>query len=289
MAKRRKKKKKNRQGQKINPSKSQEVRYRRRLLSIVNQITRLVNKQLVPAIRNLEHEFVADAKSTARVRLVQILNDLNKQSQQTNKNAFKWSESFVRGTDKENERRNFRMFQRTIGIDLDRIIMNEGLTQGLRDDISMNVDLIKSIPNKYFFRLNRILNESLTEGRPAKSLIEQITELGHSTKARAKFIARDQTATISGKLNERRSKNLDSMGYKWITSGDRRVRGNPSGLYPNAPFDHWDRNGEYFLWTKSSKKIISPNGKPFRQPPEDGNPGQPIGCRCTAIPVVPVG
>ena len=127
------------------------------------------------------------------------------------------------------------------------------------------------------------------KGESSGSLIDQITQLTGSTKNRAKFIARDQSATISGQLNQRRSKNLGSVGYKWINSRDRRVRGNPSGLYPNTPFDHWHRHGEYFLWTKINNPPIAPNGKPFRQPPGDGSPGVPIGCRCTAIPVVPIG
>jgi uncharacterized protein with gpF-like domain len=181
------------------------------------------------------------------------------------------------------------MFKRVAGIDLKRAIMNEGISEDLKNDIKLNVGLIKSIPDLYFKRLNKIFEESLFKGKGAGSLIEQITALGSSTKKRAKFIARDQTATISGKLNERRSTNLGSVGYKWINSGDRRVRGNPSGIYPNSQFNHWERDGEYFLWTRSSKKFIAPNGKPFRQPPQDGSPGVPIGCRCTAIPVIPLG
>ncbi|GAG43732.1 unnamed protein product, partial [marine sediment metagenome] len=140
----------------------------------------------------------------------------------------------------------------------------------------------------HFKRLNKIFEESLLKGRSADSLIKQITDLGHSTKTRAKFIARDQTATISGKLNKKRSTNLGSVGYKWVTSRDRRVRG-PGGIYPNADFNHRIRDKQYYLWTASSKKTIAPNGKPFKQPPQDGSPGVPIACRCTAIPVIPIG
>jgi len=243
----------------------------------------------VPAIRRLESEYTADSKASARKQLISILNSLNKTTQQSNKKALTWSESFVKGTDKENEIRNFNMFKRISGIDLERIVMNEGIGKELKNDIDLNVKLIKSIPDVYFKRINKIFEESLLKGRSADSLIKQITDLGHSTKARAKFIARDQTATISGKLNEKRSTNLGSVGYKWITSRDRRVRGNPAGLYPNTPFNHWARNGKYYLWTASSKRIMAPDGKPFKQPPQDGSPGVPIACRCTAIPVIPVG
>ena len=287
-SKKRKRKKRNRQGQRITPPKTMEVRYRKRLLAIVNQINRLVKKKLIPAIRRLEPEFTADSKQSARNQLVSLLNSLNSQVQPGDKSSLKWAESFVNGTNKVNERRNFEMFKRATGIDLKRVVMNEGIEKGLKSDIKANVNLIKSIPDTYFKRINKIFEEALLKEQPASSLIEQITALGESTKKRAKFIARDQTATISGKLNERRSMNLGSVGYKWQTSGDQRVRGNPSGLYPDSAFSHFARNGEYFLWKDSNKKIIAPNGKPFRKPPPDGAPGIPIACRCTAIPVVQV-
>ena len=288
MAKKREKRKINKQGKEVKPSKSQEIRYRKRLLRIVNKIIRIVNRRLIPVTRRLEPEYIADSKASARKELISILNSLNKTTQQTDKNALKWSESFVKGTNKANEISNFNMFKRVSGIDLSRIVMNEGIEKELKNDIDLNVKLIKSIPDVYFKRINKIFEESLLKGRSADSLIKQITELGHSTTKRAKFIARDQTATISGKLNERRSANLGSVGYKWITSRDRRVRG-PGGIYPNAEFNHRVRDGKYYLWSASSKRIKAPNGKAFNQPPGDGSPGIPIACRCTAAPVIPVG
>ena len=50
--------------------------------------------------------------------------------------------------------------------------------------------------------------------------------------------------------------------------------GNPGGLYPegNAVHgNHWEREGQEFRWD---------------QPPEDGHPGQPIECRCSAEPII---
>ncbi|GAG15409.1 unnamed protein product, partial [marine sediment metagenome] len=106
----------------------------------------------MPAIRRLEPEYTADSKSSARKQLISILNSLNKTAQQSDKNALKWSESFVKGTNRDNEIRNFNMFKRVSGIDLKRIIMNEGIDKELKNDINMNVNLIKSIPEVHFKR-----------------------------------------------------------------------------------------------------------------------------------------
>ena len=103
------------------------------------------------------------------------------------------------------------------------------------------------------------------------------------------MIARDQTAKAISTFSSLRSQNAGSIGYQWHNSQDKRVAGNPNGLYPDVNpkskyhGDHWDREDKYYLWNKTSGDIpIAPDGKKFKQPPPDGNPGMPINCRCFA-------
>jgi len=49
-------------------------------------------------------------------------------------------------------------------------------------------------------------------------------------------------------LNRNRQEDLGVMGYDWRNVGDERVRGNPVGLYKNAKYDHWHREGKGFKW-----------------------------------------
>ncbi len=79
-------------------------------------------------------------------------------------------------------------------------------------------------------------------------------------ESRAMLIARDQTTKLNGALNEIRQTEAGVTSYTWSTSLDERVRD-----------EHSEREGEVFDWDS---------------PPEDGHPGEPIQCRCVAIPVV---
>lgn len=78
---------------------------------------------------------------------------------------------------------------------------------------------------------------------------------------RARFVARDQIARLVGQVNGDRQMALGITHYEWDTRRDRRVR----------PL-HRKRRGKIFAWD-------SP-------PHPDGHPGIPVGCRCTARPVV---
>jgi SPP1 gp7 family putative phage head morphogenesis protein len=79
------------------------------------------------------------------------------------------------------------------------------------------------------------------------------------TRKRARLIAKDQTASFNGALNQARQTQIGIDRYIWETMQDERVR-----------HEHAKRHGKTFYWS---------------QPPEDGHPGEPINCRCTAIPL----
>jgi SPP1 gp7 family putative phage head morphogenesis protein len=97
-----------------------------------------------------------------------------------------------------------------------------------------------------------------------------VEEFGFA-RSRAKLIARDQTSKFNGSLNRIRQQQAGITEYRWSTSHDERVRGNPDGKYPNARPSHWAREDKVFAWDK---------------PPSDGHPGEPINCRCVALAVL---
>lgn len=90
-------------------------------------------------------------------------------------------------------------------------------------------------------------------------------------KKRAELIAVDQSLTYYAKVNQYRQQSIGLTKYKWRNSQDLRVRGRPDGKFPNSRFDHWKREGKVYKWKK---------------PPKDGNPGEPIRCRCYGEPYI---
>lgn len=77
-------------------------------------------------------------------------------------------------------------------------------------------------------------------------------------EARARLIARDQVGKLNGRLTAERQRAVGFSHFRWSTARDERVRQEHSNL-----------EGETFAWAS---------------PPPIGLPGEPIQCRCTAIP-----
>jgi hypothetical protein len=81
---------------------------------------------------------------------------------------------------------------------------------------------------------------------------------------------------------------MESVGltmYIWETSGDERVRGNPSGKYPNARPSHYLMDGLLCRWSDSAV-YSQDGGKTWIDRPSGAvilHPGQDYQCRCTAI------
>jgi len=84
---------------------------------------------------------------------------------------------------------------------------------------------------------------------------------------RAATIARDQIGKLNGEMNQLRQTNLGVRRYRWSTSQDERVRDG-----------HRKLNGTIQLWAKPP--VVD------ERTGERGHPGQPIQCRCSAIPII---
>jgi len=101
-------------------------------------------------------------------------------------------------------------------------------------------------------------------------LSRQIKEVAGVTDRRAKIISRDQISKANAELTQYRQTDLGVEKYKWRTAKDERVRGNPSGRFPNAVPSHYAREGKIFSWSEA---------------PSGGHPGMAVLCRCFADPV----
>lgn len=148
------------------------------------------------------------------------------------------------------------------------------ITEGVNSKaiIKENVDLIRSIPDRLFPEVRRVVEEGWSKGRTVDDLADDVEKRFGVSESRARLIARDQIGKINAKVTEARHKEIGIEKFTWGTAGDERVRGNPAGLYPKARPSHWEREGKVFR---------------YDDPPEGGNPGEDFQCRCVALPVIP--
>lgn len=158
------------------------------------------------------------------------------------------------------------------------VLDDQAIDNVVQASIIENTQLIRSIAPEYFAKVAQAVSNNF-KGIPQvddMTLAERLEDIGGITTRRAQFIARDQTAKVTGSLTRARHQAVGVNSYRWRNSRDRRVVGNPSGLYPkgNAGHgNHWRREGAIFS---------------YRNPPSDGNPGQPYNCRCTAEAVLDI-
>lgn len=188
-----------------------------------------------------------------------------------------------------------RQFERAVGINILASMSEKGLKEAFEAQIQNNVTLIKSIPEKYFSDIQTMVIANITGQKKFEGgIIQALEDMTGITRDKAKLVARDQTQKAISTYSHMRMQNVGVIGYQWHNSRDKRVAGNPHGLYPNVDprskfhGDHWEREGKYYLFHPMKNPPKAPDGKPFRQPPPDGAPGMSINCRCFAEPVLPV-
>ncbi|KGA39124.1 phage head morphogenesis protein [Pectobacterium odoriferum] len=173
---------------------------------------------------------------------------------------------------------------RAIGIDMTALMVNENLVDYVDASIESNVALIKSLSSDYFEDVQMQVFDGILRG---DSLTTIVRNLQHSTGTaynRAHLIARDQTAKIQADITSARQQNAGIDRFRWSTSQDVRVSGNPAGKYPLAKISCFaisridiGMGAGVYLWSRGAKY----NGQ------TDLFPGRAhIGCRCHAIPQI---
>jgi len=156
-----------------------------------------------------------------------------------------------------------KAFQSALGVNINPFMSDLNIRPLMTQALFDNVALIKSIPQKLNLQIVGQFDKIFTQkGFDQQAMVQALETRFKVAKNRARFIARDQTEKIIGKLNQVRQTDLGIKSYIWQTSEDERVVGTPGGEYPDGTpghMDHYSRNGVEFMWIA---------------PPPDGHPGE---------------
>lgn len=152
-----------------------------------------------------------------------------------------------------------RKYQRVLGID---VFFNEPwLANQMSGFVFQNVNLIKTIDDRFYNRVTNIVASGFNAGRRWEEISEDIVASFDVSNTEADRIARDQISKLNGQLEMLRQTELGITKYTWRTSRDERVRES-----------HREHEGETFDWDDP--------------PAETGHPGEDINCRCYPEPVI---
>lgn len=261
----RKARKQIRAGTSVKPRRSIEVLYRDTLFQQVN-LLRLSTAEISQAI----------ALGVQRPRLIALIaNKMESTGRALEALAPRAAATWVSAANAANKEQVEAMLARSLGVEWATIMASSAIAAAVDTAVAANVSLIRTIGESHWGRVIEAVTanyqgKTFAEG----SLTNRLAKIGNISKRQAKRIARDQTSKLNSSLNAIRQQDAGINRYTWRNSQDQRVVGNPGGLYPegNAVHgNHWEREGQAFRWD---------------QPPEDGHPGQPIQCRCTAEPII---
>lgn len=149
-----------------------------------------------------------------------------------------------------------------------KFTMTPEMKQAVDGIVAENVNLIKSIPEKYFTQVQTITLQSITRGRDLQYMTEELQKQFGVTRRRAERIAIDQNNKATAELARVRQQSLGITKGIWIHSG--------GGSHPRPK--HVRANGQEFELDK---------GLPVGDNGEYVLPGQEINCGCSWKPVLP--
>lgn len=238
--------------------------WRRALRELIMPAYRTLKEYLAPKSRtlgveppnhHLEKAIAAAAEETARVVL------------RSTRELDHWTARVEQWT----RARMLETLKAGLGKDAGLILFPEDVKHEIAASMQGNIALIRDLDRDARKRLEQIIWKGVLKNHSVSEIETALAKQFGIVGLRAKLIARDQTHKLTADLVRLRHLQLGIVEYAWHTREDDHVRGNPDGLYPKARPSHWAREGKIFR---------------YDDPPEDGNPGEPILCRCIARGVI---
>lgn len=235
------------------------------LRSIVAEALVTLKKVLYPHLESLvlEASLIHDARRTYADKVQEMVDRAGEElfhkfgNERIRAIATKYGDRASKFQKEQLRKQVQRAFASDLGLD---VVAEKGIEDRIAAWASVNIKLIKSVPQGFYSDVSQRVVTALRKGTRASDLQSMIQDRYGVTESRARTIARDQIGKLNGELNKARQRNMGVERFVWRTSEDERVRP-----------EHEDLDGKTFKWN---------------DPPSEGIPGEPINCRCEAEPVL---
>ncbi len=244
-----------------------EIRFRRKLLGLIEEMHRSVAYWIVAQYRETPPAFAEDASPA---------NSLQREMDAL---KVRWFRKFDEDAEKLAEYYADAIQDRSDAA-LKGILKKSGfsvkfrMTKAQRDikqaTVHENVSLIKSIPAKYLGDVEGMVMRSVQTGRDLGSLSKSLQKSYNVTKRRAALIARDQNNKATSAMNRARQSELGIKQAIWVHSHAGKTP-RPSHLKAGRDKVKYDIDKGWY-------------------DPDEGEyilPGQLINCRCTSKSIIP--
>lgn len=207
----------------IIPNKGIELWYRKQLMKLIDDMQHSVEYWLKAEYKKQLPEIAQDALPANELykeirRLIkQWQKKFNNQSLNLAKKfvmqTYKYTESAVSTAIKTMKKEKWKADMSAMTVEFKMTPKMENVAQTF---IHENVNLIRSIPEKYFTEVEGMVMRSVRDGRDLGSLTEELTKRYSITKRRAILIARDQNNKATSQLNRTRMTEAGFTRAVWV-------------------------------------------------------------------------
>lgn len=198
--------------------------YRKKLAALIARMQKETQREILRAYQGEEAQIAADAvPANVLYRLARGLRD--KYQKLFNKKARSLSLWFVNSVDRYTEvalkgalrhyqSEKFQQELSDLGL-LHDFKRTPALTNAVQSFVHENVNLIKSIPEKYFTEVEGMVMRGIRDGKPFNWVNDEMAKRYGITTRRAVMIARDQNHKATEQLNRTRQLGLGVKRGMW--------------------------------------------------------------------------
>ncbi len=259
----------------VRPNKGIEMAYRKKLMKLIDEMQHSVKYWIEAEYKKQEPVIMADDATPAdamaralRKRFTQWQRNFSRQAKKLAewfvRQNYKYTESAFKDAWRSYKSQKFQQKLEELGFAID-LKMTPAMQNVMKSFIHENVNLIKSIPEKYFTEVEGMVMRSVRSGRDLQYLTDELEHRYGITHRRAVLIARDQNNKATEQMNRTRQMDLGIKQGIWVhASGVKEPR-----------HSHEQANGKIFDLDKG----LYIDGKwTF--------PGQEINCHCMCRPII---
>jgi len=187
---------------------------------------------------------------------------------------------------KQSKRQWSKFVRQATGVDV-TIFETEAERKIVAEWAADNVERLRDYATLHAKKINKVIADGIADDSSWKEISEKI--IAHNTRlttVQANYVARDSVGTLSSRLQQSMSEEAGIEAYDWHTKSDKKVRGNPRGLYPKSKYSHYKMDGVWRRWKDG--KISKDGGKTWRRVSgreEPKHAGRADNCRCTGSPI----
>lgn len=218
----------------INPSVSLIADYQKKLKEILDDMQNSVEYYLKSKIENAK-ESIFDANPVDDLQ--SKINEIKRRYTKRYKNfANLYAKALVKKVEIDTSKRLERQLKanEVMGVDFK---MTSSMINTMKTSVKWNVSLIKTIPDKYFSRVESTIMESLNKGRDMAGLYTKLKDDYDLTKRQSYLIASDQTKKATYAITRTRKLELGLYKSIWRHSKVSKVPRPPHLKADGKPFD----------------------------------------------------